>query len=603
MSHAYPLDAVPATTEAEARALVGGKAANLAVMSRDLGLPVPPGFVITTTTCREFLATGWPDGLDAELRERMAEVEAAVGRRFGDANDPLLVSVRSGAPVSMPGMMDTILDLGLNDATTAGLGEVTGDEAFARSCRDRLEIGFRTIVGVADVPDDPWQQLRLAVEAVFRSWESDRAVTYRRREGIADDLGTAVTIQAMVFGNRGPDSATGVLFTRDPATGEHALYGDILFDAQGEDVVAGTHATQPIAALAGRLPAVAAELERHAERLEHHFADMCDIEFTIEDARLWMLQVRVGKRSPQAALRIAVDMATELRLPADAGPGRRARPAVAGRSTDHDHWTRSLGRGARDRSARVARDGQRADRARPGRRHRRRRRRHAGHPRARRDLARRRPRHGPGGRDPDVPRRPRQSCGRRGAWLGHPGRGRRGGCSARRRPRHDQRPNAGGRHGHHHRWQLGRGIRGRRRVDDRGRPGGEDPARLGGGARHQGRPRKRGFPSRRGHVRSGRGAWREPPRHPRPLPRGDRDQGVRAAAGGRRRRSLHRRHRAADRRPARRRRTRAGERRRVPADRRRDDSRRRPHGRRSSGARTGDRRQHPRRLSCSSTSG
>ena len=174
----------------------------------------------------------------------MAEVEAAVGRRFGDASDPLLVSVRSGAPVSMPGMMDTILDLGLNDDTEAGLARASGSEAFARSCRERFEASFRSIVGVADVPDDPWEQLRLAIEAVFRSWNSDRARAYRAKEGIADDLGTAVTVQAMVFGNRGATSATGVAFTRNPATGEPTLYGDVLFDAQGEDVVAGTHATR-----------------------------------------------------------------------------------------------------------------------------------------------------------------------------------------------------------------------------------------------------------------------------------------------------------------------------------------------------------------------
>ena len=315
MTFAYALDAVPAGSLAEAKALVGGKAANLAVMTRELGLPVPPGFAITTDTCRMFLATGWPDGLDAELRARMAGVEAAVGRRFGDPSDPLLVSVRSGAPVSMPGMMDTILNLGLNDATTAGLGGTAGGPAFARACRDRFESSFRSIVAVDAVPSDPWAQLRLAIEAVFRSWNSERAQTYRRREGIPNDLGTAVTVQAMVFGNRGATSATGVLFTRNPATGEPTLYGDVLFDAQGEDVVAGTHRTEPIAVLDERLPAIGAELRDYARRLEHHYCDLCDIEFTIEQARLWMLQVRVGKRSPQAALRIALDMATDPGFP------------------------------------------------------------------------------------------------------------------------------------------------------------------------------------------------------------------------------------------------------------------------------------------------
>ena len=314
MTYAFPLDAPHPGTLDDAKALVGGKAANLGVMARDLGLPVPPGFVITTATCREFLATGWPAGLDDEIRARMGDIETAVGRRFGDANDPLLVSVRSGAPVSMPGMMDTILNLGLNDATTEGLARAVND-AFAQSCRERFVASFRSIVGVAHVPEDPWLQLRSAIEAVFRSWNSDRAKTFRRKEGIPDDLGTAVTVQAMVFGNRGPDSATGVLFTRNPATGESTLYGDVMFDAQGDDVVAGTHQTEPIAVLDERMPAVAAELRDHAARLERHYADLCDIEFTIEDGRLWMLQVRVGKRSPQAALRMAVDMAEDESFP------------------------------------------------------------------------------------------------------------------------------------------------------------------------------------------------------------------------------------------------------------------------------------------------
>ncbi len=294
---------------------LGGKAANLSVMAADLGLPVPPAFTISTEACNAFLADGWPGGLDGELREHMAGMERAVGHRFGDPSDPLLVSVRSGAPVSMPGMMDTILNLGLNDATTAGLAERSASPAFAADCRSRFEAMYRDIVGVDTVPADPWQQLRAAVEAVFRSWNSERAIAYRRREAIADDLGTAVTVQAMVFGNRSVDSATGVLFTRNPATGEAVLYGDVMFGAQGEDVVAGTHRTEPLAALAARLPDVATQLRRHAARLEHHHADLCDIEFTIEDGRLWMLQCRVGKRSPQAALRIALDMAEDPAFP------------------------------------------------------------------------------------------------------------------------------------------------------------------------------------------------------------------------------------------------------------------------------------------------
>jgi pyruvate,orthophosphate dikinase len=330
MTFTYPLDARHSQTLEEVTALVGGKAANLGVMARELDLPVPPGFTITTDTCRKFLADGWPDGLDDELRSRMRDLETTVGRRFGDTSDPLLVSVRSGAPVSMPGMMDTILNLGLNQATSSGLARVARSETFARSCLERFETTFRHIVGVADVPADPWLQLRLAIEAVFRSWNSDRARAYRRQEGIPDDLGTSVTVQAMVFGNRGPTSATGVLFTRNPATGEPVVYGDVLFDAQGEDVVAGTHQTEPIATLDERMPEVAAELREYAARLERHYADLCDIEFTIEEGRLWMLQVRVGKRSPQAALRIAVHMADDPTFPLTREQAvRRVRPILA----------------------------------------------------------------------------------------------------------------------------------------------------------------------------------------------------------------------------------------------------------------------------------
>ena len=296
-------------------ALIGGKAANLALMTTELALPVPPGFVITTDACRAFLATGWPDGLDDELSHAMGELERAAGRRFGDPQNPLLVSVRSGAPVSMPGMMDTILNLGLNNETQRGLAAVSGDADFAADCHRRLEEMFTKIVGIDTVPGDVWRQLRAAVEAVFRSWHSERARAYRQKEGIPDDLGTAVTVQLMVFGNWGADSATGVLFTRNPATGEPTPYGDVLFASQGEDVVAGTHQTQPLSVLDARLPAVGSELRRFADSLERHFGDLCDIEFTIEQGRLWLLQTRVGKRSPRAALRIAVDMAEEAGFP------------------------------------------------------------------------------------------------------------------------------------------------------------------------------------------------------------------------------------------------------------------------------------------------
>ncbi len=308
MSYVHDFEQPSSLARPELRALIGGKAANLNVMATELHLPVPPGFTITTAACNAYLATGWPGGLDAELREQLRRVEQRVGRRFGDPAEPLLVSVRSGAPVSMPGMMDTILNLGLNDATAAGLGAAAGDPDFAADCHRRFREMYRDVVG-QDAPEDPWLQLRGAIEAVFRSWNSPRARAYREHEGIPDDLGTAVTVQAMVFGNRGEDSGTGVLFTRNPATGEALLYGDVMFNAQGEDVVAGTHRTQPIGALDERMPGVAGQLRTYAAALERHYGDLCDIEFTIERGTLWMLQVRVGKRSPQAALRMAVEMA------------------------------------------------------------------------------------------------------------------------------------------------------------------------------------------------------------------------------------------------------------------------------------------------------
>ena len=315
MTYVYAFDHQHEGSFDETKALVGGKGANLAVMTSELGLPVPPGFTISTEACRLYLAEGWPAAIDAELRDHIGRVEEAVGRRFGDPSNPLLVSVRSGAPISMPGMMDTILNLGINDATEQGLIALSGDPGFVAACRDRFVSTYREIVGVDVVPEDPFDQLRGAVEAVFRSWNGDRARSYRAHEGISEDLGTGVTVQAMVFGNNGPDSATGVVFTRNPATGERVLYGDVLFNAQGEDVVAGTHATEPISYLDERAPVIAEELKIYAERLERHYADVCDIEFTIESGRLWMLQTRVGKRSPEAALRIAVDMAEDLDFP------------------------------------------------------------------------------------------------------------------------------------------------------------------------------------------------------------------------------------------------------------------------------------------------
>jgi pyruvate,orthophosphate dikinase len=314
VTHVFDLDHDFGLPMDELKNQIGGKAAGINVMATQLRLPVPPGFVVTTDTCKRYLAAGWPDGLEEEIRAHMARVEAAVGRRFGDPKDPLLVSVRSGAPISMPGMMDTILNLGLNDTTVLGLGAASGNPEFAEDSYRRFRKMYLEIVGV-QAPADPWLQLRGAVEAVFRSWNGQRAKDYRRHENISDDLGTAVAIMTMVFGNRGADSATGVLFTRDPATGRDDLYGDVMFNAQGEDVVAGTHQTDKIAVLDTRLPDVGRQLRQYASILEHHFADMCDIEFTIEQGRLWMLQERVGKRTAQAALRMAVDMAEDPDFP------------------------------------------------------------------------------------------------------------------------------------------------------------------------------------------------------------------------------------------------------------------------------------------------
>ena len=315
MTYIYAFDHEHDISLDEMKRLVGGKGANLAVMTGRLGLPVPPGFTISTAACRSYLTDGWPIGLDDELREHVAHLETAVGRRFGDPGDPLLVSVRSGAPVSMPGMMDTILNIGLNESTAAGIAALTADPDFAAACHQRLAAMYCDIVGVDRVPDDPWEQLRAAVEAVFQSWNGDRARSYRAHEGIPDDMATGVNVQAMVFGNRDDTSATGVVFTRNPATGETGLYGDVLFNAQGEDVVAGTHATEPLATLEARLPHLGAELRRYCNILERHYADVCDIEFTIDQGKLWMLQTRIGKRSPQAALRIAVEMAEDPDFP------------------------------------------------------------------------------------------------------------------------------------------------------------------------------------------------------------------------------------------------------------------------------------------------
>jgi pyruvate, orthophosphate dikinase len=314
MSLVFDLDRDHRLPPDELRKLVGAKAANLAVMASELRLPVPPGFVISTQACREYLAGGWPAGLDAELRAHIERMQQRTGRQFGGQADPMLVSVRSGAPVSMPGMMDTILNLGLNVETSAALSRASGNVAFARDCEQRFASMFGAVVG-RKPPADVWDQLRAAIEAVFRSWNTERARAYRQIEGIPDDLGTAVAVQAMVFGNSTLDSATGVLFTRNPVSGQRAYFGDVLFQAQGEDVVSGARQTLPVAMLEDRMPEVARQLWQYADVLERRFSDMCDIEFTIESGSLWLLQVRVGKRSSQAALRMAVQMAEDPTFP------------------------------------------------------------------------------------------------------------------------------------------------------------------------------------------------------------------------------------------------------------------------------------------------
>ncbi len=350
--------------DASMKDLLGGKGANLAEMA-NLGLPVPPGFTITTEACAAFHAAGrsLPDGVEEQAAAALEAMEDRVGRRFGDPADPLLVSVRSGAPVSMPGMMDTVLNLGLNDDTVAGLAASSGDPRFAWDSYRRFiqmysdvvlgldhgdfedilddvkdEEGVSEDAGLSDealeavvaryrahvrdrlgraFPQNPGEQLWGAIRAVFASWRNRRAVDYRRIHGIPDDLGTAVNVQAMVFGNMGEDCATGVAFTRNPDHGAKETFGEFLANAQGEDVVAGVRTPHPIASsgdgssLEEVMPEAFAELMAIGARLESHYRDMQDIEFTIERKRLFMLQTRAGKRGVQAALKIAVDMAEE----------------------------------------------------------------------------------------------------------------------------------------------------------------------------------------------------------------------------------------------------------------------------------------------------
>ena len=302
------------------RLLLGGKGSSLVEMSTDLGLSVPPGFIITTEAFQRFYREKDLSFLKNDIREAMSRIELETGRTFGGINNPLLVSVRSGAPVSMPGMMDTILNLGLNDQTTQGLAAKTNN-AFALQCRERFISMFDDIViqkgkeVITEAPSEVWEQLFLAIKAVFESWDSPRAQLYREVENIPDHLGTAVTIQAMVFGNTGMQSGTGVLFTRNPSTGADELFGDYLPDAQGEDVVSGTHQTLGLEEMERTVPKAFSELVEVAQRLEIVTTDMCDIEFTVEEGKLWILQSRIGKRTPVAAIRIAVEMAMDPNFP------------------------------------------------------------------------------------------------------------------------------------------------------------------------------------------------------------------------------------------------------------------------------------------------
>ncbi len=340
------------------RGLLGGKGANLAEMNR-IGLPVPPGFTVTTEGCNAYLTSNgiFPEGMWKQITDAMATLEAATGKKFGDRKNPLLVSCRSGAKFSMPGMMDTVLNIGLNDDTAKAMAVLTGDERFAYDAYRRLIQMFGSVViGMSDevfeevitnarmkaevdqdalltaadwkevtaefkilfkehttidFPTNPYDQLKMATEAVFKSWNGKRAVDYRNAAGISHDLGTAVSIVTMVFGNMGADCATGVAMTRNGSTGEKRIEGDFLINAQGEDVVAGTRITQEISELKTEMPEAYAELGRIAKTLEKHYREMQDVEFTIEKGKLWMLQTRDGKRTARASVRIAVDMAEE----------------------------------------------------------------------------------------------------------------------------------------------------------------------------------------------------------------------------------------------------------------------------------------------------
>jgi pyruvate,orthophosphate dikinase len=352
----YSFADAAAIAEDQRAEVMGGKGAALARMTA-MGLPVPPGFTLTTDACRQVMQSGWFAALDDELSFGIAALEEQMQRRLGDPSAPLLVSVRSGAPISMPGMMDTVLNAGMTTDVARALCAASGDERFGWDTYRRFVQSYVTVVAGADyeqvrallhahlsddegasldgaalaaaaqafrasladagypIPADPRTQIQAAVASVFASWHSDRARVYRKIESISEDLGTAATIQAMTFGNLGARSGTGVAFSRDPSSGEARIVGDFLVGAQGEDVVAGTHATQPISELRAVWPEIADELDAASALLERDLADLADIEFTVEDGTFWLLQVRRGKRSPRAALRIAIDMAEAPEFP------------------------------------------------------------------------------------------------------------------------------------------------------------------------------------------------------------------------------------------------------------------------------------------------
>ncbi|MBR1418473.1 MAG: pyruvate, phosphate dikinase, partial [Synergistaceae bacterium] len=343
--------------DGEQKLLLGGKGANLCKMVQS-GLPVPPGFILTTDVCRRYMKDPaimnevWDD-----VKKHVAGLERETGKGFNDAKNPLLVSVRSGAPISMPGMMETILNLGLNDSTVQGLAASSGNKRFAFDSYRRFIQMFANVVDEVDItlfqdalakcrkasgadqdfqipaealekliseykeiykkatgnefPVDPWEQLRRAIEAVFKSWNIPRAVTYRKINKIDDNLGTAVNVISMIFGNLGDDCGTGVCFTRNPSTGENKLYGEFLINAQGEDVVAGIRTPMPISQLENAMPEIYKELCRLTKQLENAYHEMQDIEFTIERGKLFLLQTRAGKRTAAAAVKVAMDMVSE----------------------------------------------------------------------------------------------------------------------------------------------------------------------------------------------------------------------------------------------------------------------------------------------------